>query len=308
MNLRNTSDLISSREINPRWSVSVEVPHKTTTTCIGLITPNVSESRCFKLKGLIVLLEEALQKDLSEESASLLTRVFKVLTNELYKKNDLNTNSVSTKKKQWIVALTEAIHLISDTELSYEIEDGRKLLWFLDQHKQCSENVAFELVWGNVEDMFRMGGLPCTNFLSINSKREIKEVLWLEHDFTHSYGIDRLWLTNEWLEDPILLYICKQSGGDVTTFERFFYSALDPYKYQNLLLTVEEVLPVFIKIRDWIQSQSYIHLVDLLEQKGMLPVYLRYFKKKELEQDLDTLIEKLNSVSLKDKIFKEISF
>ncbi len=160
----------------------------------------------------------------------------------------------------------------------------------------------------HVNELFQMGGRPSTNFLSINSKEEIKELLWLEDDFSHSYAIDRLWLKNEWLEEPILLHICKQSGGDVTIFERFFYSSLDSYKYQDQLCTVEEVLAVFIKIRDWVQSGSYQYLVRILEEKGILPIHLRYFKKNELEKDLDKLIEKLNSVSLKDKIFKEISF
>ncbi len=302
------SQLISSKEINPKWNLSVTVPHKKETTCAGLVTPKIGEGRNFNLKTLIALLEEALEKDLSEESAYLLTRIFWRLTVNIYEKNDFGTNKISTKKKQWTAAFKEAVSLIDDSELSGKFKDSRKLLWFLNQHKGCSENVVFELVWGNIEDVFKMGGRPYTNFLSINSKGEIKELLWLEDDFSHSYGIDKLWLTNEWLEDPILLYICKQSGGDVTIFERFFYGLVDPYKYQNLLLRIEEVLPIFIKIRDWVQSEAYLDLVHLLEQKGMPIHYLKYFKKNELEKDLDKLVEELNNSSSKDKIFMEISF
>ncbi len=302
------SQLISSKEINPKWSLSVTVPHEKGTTCIGLITPKIGEGRNFNLKTLVALLEEALEKDLSEESTSLLTRIFWRLTVNIYEKNDFGTNKISTKKKQWIAAFKEAVCLIPDSELSDRFEDSRKLLWFLDQHKGCSENVVFELLWGNVEDMFRMGGRPCTNFFSIDPKGEIKELLWLEDDFSHSYGIDRLWLTNEWLEDPILLYICKQSGGDVTIFERFFYGLVDPYKYQNLLFTIAEVLPIFIKIRDWVESEAYLDLVHLLEQKGMPIHSLRYFKKNELEKDLNKLVEELNDASPEDKIFSEIGF
>ncbi len=160
----------------------------------------------------------------------------------------------------------------------------------------------------HVNELFQMGGQPFTNFLSVNPRGEIKELLWLEDGFSHSYGIDRLWLDNEWLEDPILLHISKQSGGDVTVFERFFYSPLDPYKYQDLLVTVEEALRLFIKMRDWVKSRAYIHLVYLLEEKKMPHDHLRYFKKNELEKDLEQLIEKLQHISQKDKIFIEISF
>ncbi len=302
------SQLISSKEINPKWNLSVTVPHKKETTCVALLDSNIGDGRCFNLKALVVLLEEALEKDLSQESAYMLTRIFWRLTVNIYEKNDFGTNIISTKKKQWTAAFKEAVSLIDDLELSGKFKDSRKLLWFLDQHKGCSENMVFELVWGNIEDMFKMGGRPCTNFLSINSKGEIKELLWLEDDFSHSYGIDRLWLTNEWLEDPILLYICKQSGGDVSIFERFFYSLVDPYKYHNLLLTIEEVLPIFLKIKDWVKSKAYLDLVNLLEQKGMPILHLKYFKKNELEKDLDKLVEELNNSSSKYRIFMEISF
>ncbi|GAA4276660.1 hypothetical protein [Aquimarina mytili] len=163
----------------------------------------------------------------------------------------------------------------------------------------------------DVHSLFKMGGQPNTNILSVNPEGVVKEVLWLETEFTHCYGIDRLWLTNEWITDPILLYICKQSGGNTNAFERIFYNTMDPYKETKTLVIAEEALSLFIKMKHWVQSKEYNTLIDIVQGKPnalYTHLVLDYLKEHELEKDLEKLIEKLRTVSVQDKICVEISF
>ncbi|MBQ4818947.1 hypothetical protein [Aquimarina sp. MMG016] len=163
----------------------------------------------------------------------------------------------------------------------------------------------------DINSLFKMGGQPTTNILSINSKEVVRELLWLETGFTHCYGIDRLWLTNEWMPDPILLYICKESGGDIDVFERIFYNFLDPKKNINSLVTIEKAISLFTLMKNWIQSEKYDKLVNLIKDKPN-SVYdhliFDYVQKHLLQKDLIRIVESLNSDLPKNKLFIEICF
>ncbi len=163
----------------------------------------------------------------------------------------------------------------------------------------------------DAHSLFKIGGRPSTNLVSVNSEGVVNELLWLDTEFTHCYGIDRLWLKNDWMDDSILLYICKQSGGDINIFERVFYDTTDPNKDTGTLVSIEESLPLFTTMKHWVQSKEYFKLIDLLKSKpDAVYRYLifDYLDEHQLQDDLEKLIRKLWTISPKDKLFIEISF
>ncbi len=143
------SQLISSENIGSKWVVIITVPHEKGSKCAAFHNPDIYDNYWFPLYELVFLLEVEEQKDVSEASRAKLVEVVKGLIPE----TSINEyQKVSTVMEPWVMAFKEAIHLIEEPDPNSGFEDdfahSRLLIHFLEQHKGCSEEITFELMFG----------------------------------------------------------------------------------------------------------------------------------------------------------------